>query len=388
MYDNKQVIGYVTPANPFTDRKHWSGLTYKIREGIERAGYKVVWIPYPTVGFLIRCWNLIIKLYSKMRFPGQRYLLGENFVPTAKILARSIKKCPSINECDCLFFPGGGQLGLYLQTNIPIIYYSGATVKSMIGYYWHDICKRSQKIAVDIDKRASLSATINIKASDWAINSINNDYGCPANRSFVLEYGPAIDTKDITIKDAYKGGKLKVLFSGVDWERKNGDIAVAVVSKLRDKGIDASLVVAGIRQLPEYCSRLEYVESVGFLNKNTPDGYNKYISLFKECDILFVPTKAECAGVVFCEASAFGLPSYTFATGGTPNYVVDGKNGRTIQISDSAGDTFAQLIYDDIKSGKLSEMRDGALAHSREKLSWEAWSERFKKIMKSCFAED
>ena len=43
------IIGYVSPTNPFTDRKAWSGLTYKVRESIERAGYDIIWIPYKTV---------------------------------------------------------------------------------------------------------------------------------------------------------------------------------------------------------------------------------------------------------------------------------------------------------------------------------------------------
>ena len=41
-----KTIGYVSQANPFEDKKAWSGLIYKIREGIENAGYNVVWIPY------------------------------------------------------------------------------------------------------------------------------------------------------------------------------------------------------------------------------------------------------------------------------------------------------------------------------------------------------
>lgn len=37
-----KVIGYVSVANPFEDRKAWSGTIFKIREGLENAGYNVV----------------------------------------------------------------------------------------------------------------------------------------------------------------------------------------------------------------------------------------------------------------------------------------------------------------------------------------------------------
>ena len=44
MKTKKKVIGYISEKNPFTDRKAWSGSIFKIREGIENAGYEVKWI--------------------------------------------------------------------------------------------------------------------------------------------------------------------------------------------------------------------------------------------------------------------------------------------------------------------------------------------------------
>ncbi len=41
-----KTIGYVTPYNPFTNRVAFSGVIYKVREAIEKAGVDVVWIPY------------------------------------------------------------------------------------------------------------------------------------------------------------------------------------------------------------------------------------------------------------------------------------------------------------------------------------------------------
>ena len=40
----KITFGYVSKANPFIDRKAWSGTIFKIRESIEQAGYTVRWI--------------------------------------------------------------------------------------------------------------------------------------------------------------------------------------------------------------------------------------------------------------------------------------------------------------------------------------------------------
>ena len=189
-----------------------------------------------------------------------------------------------------------------------------------------------------------------------------------------------MDTNDIVPIEPYKGGTLNIFFSGVDWERKNGDIAVKTVALLREKGIDAHLYIAGIRNLPDYCQSLEYITYVGFLNKNTSGGYQKYMDLYRKCHLLLVPTKAECAGVVFCEASSFGMPSYTYATGGTTNYVIDGINGRTIPLIEGA-ERFAELIAADLTNGNLERFHKGALKINHDMLSWEAWASRFKQII-------
>lgn len=44
-------------------------------------------------------------------------------------------------------------------------------------------------------------------------------------------------------------------------------------------------------------------------------------------NFLLLPTIAECAGIVFAEASGYGIPSITYDTGGVGTYVIDGING-------------------------------------------------------------
>lgn len=57
------TIGYVCASDPFKDRKAWSGIIFKMREAIEKAGYQVVWIPYceDTILAKIIKWSLTLK---------------------------------------------------------------------------------------------------------------------------------------------------------------------------------------------------------------------------------------------------------------------------------------------------------------------------------------
>ena len=43
-----------------------------------------------------------------------------------------------------------------------------------------------------------------------------------------------------------------------------------------------------------------------------------------------LPTRAEAFGCVFCEASAYGVPSVAPAVGGVPTAVEDGVNGLLV----------------------------------------------------------
>ena len=373
----KKVIGYVSKADPFHDKFAWSGTIYKIREAIESAGLEVIWIPYGD-SWRERFYTYLLKILNhtlKNHWKG-----GIHFTPLVKVWAKNINRNPILSKCDYLFFPGGAQIALYLNVKKPVIYYTDATVHVMIDYYWHNINRFSKRMALDLEERASQNASINIRSSQWAINSVINDCNCEKEKCHVLEFGPNIDVKDIIPNTPYEGGELRLFFLGVNWERKGGDIAVKTVELLRDKGVDAQLNIAGIRQMPTSCVDKDYIHFHGFLNKNNPEGYKRICELYSWNHIFMMPTKAECAGIVFCEASAAGLPIYTYLTGGIGDYVIDGVNGHALPLGSSAVN-FADQIYKDITTNRLHSLREGALKLSKEKLSWEVWAKGFREIM-------
>lgn len=374
----KRTIGYVSAVNPFEDRKAWSGSIYKIREAISDAGFEVIWIPYKNNTVRVRMWNRIFRLYHKLTHKNLAY--GIFFRPLVKEYAKSIRNNPDIEKCDFIFFPGFAHISEYCKIDKPIVFFSDASAFNMIDYYWKNCPKWYIKMSEELEYNAINRALINIRSSQWAADSIIKDGHFNADDTYVLEFGPNIDIADIKRVTPYKDGELRILFSGVEWERKGGDIAVDAVRILREKGIDAKLYIAGIQELPDYCQKYDFIVNIGFLNKNIPEQYAEYIKMWKNMHLFLLPTKAECSAIVFCEASAFGMPSYTYATGGVPNYVVDGVNGRTCRLGEGP-EVFAQKIYDDVTSGNLNKLYEGTRNISESKLSWEAWSRRFHEIM-------
>ena len=84
--------------------------------------------------------------------------------------------------------------------------------------------------------------------------------------------------------------------------------------------------------------------------------------------------------MVFCEASAFGVPSITTNTGGVSTYVEDGINGFTLPLiatADKYADKIQELYTNDEGYQKLCI---SSRKKYEEDLNWDSWGKTFKTI--------
>lgn len=153
------------------------------------------------------------------------------------------------------------------------------------------------------------------------------------------------------------------------------------VKFLRDRGRNVELHIIGIGNLPEEIGRLDYIVDHGFLNKNVEADYNRFINIVASCHIFILPTRAECAGIVFAEASAYGLPILTYDTGGISDYVQNGINGYRLPLT-CDGKDFALKIEEILTNGTFGNLRDGGRKLYEEKLNWKHWGDRFENVIK------
>jgi glycosyltransferase involved in cell wall biosynthesis len=169
-------------------------------------------------------------------------------------------------------------------------------------------------------------------------------------------------------KRANRRNECELLFVGTNWERKGGDVAVETARLLNEAGIKTVLRVVGPRQqkaLPGF------VESLGFINKNSEEGVHCLIKAFQSADFFILPTKAEAAGIVFCEASSYGLPSLTYATGGVPDYVRDDVNGFCF-APEAPASVFSSKIRELLSNPpKYTAISQRAFSEYQSRLNWE-----------------
>lgn len=368
------IIGFISYADP-KDKTAWSGTIYHLYKSIEKAGYDVIWIK-ARFSKWIRHYQKLLDYLSK--HSNKRYSIAHTLFAT--YLTRLDKK--SIQKVDVLFSPGCTAI-YRLKTDKPIIYLADATFKSIYNYYdeFSNLFSFNSREGNMIEKKVLSKSTHIIHASGWAKQSAIIDYGIPKNKISVIEFGANI-AAPCTPKVREQEQILHLLFLGVDWKRKGGDIAIEACRILNSQGIKNIIHIVGPMEFPNEYKELPDVDFIGFLNKNNEEEYQRVIQIISSSDILILPTKAECAGIVFAEASAYGLPIFTYDTGGVGNYVINGVNGYRLSLKDNASE-FAEKIKNSITTGKLTQMKETAITLYKEKLNWERWSVCFKNIIEN-----
>lgn len=376
MLNKKITIGFINGNSPF-DRKASSGTTFQMYQALKRIGVNIIWLQ-PRCNFF---YKLIDFLYKLLAVSTHTRILRNYTITLAKIKSKSLK-IQEIENCDILFAPFASTALYALKTDKPIIYLSDATFAAMVGYYFKGIVSWNIKQANKIEKTALLKATHAIYASQWAYESAIRDYNIDESKLHVIEFGANIDDQNIIPHQFTYNGQLELLFLGVDWIRKGGDIAVEATKYLNDNGISATLHIVGIRNLDSDIANLPFVRNYGFLNKNNPEDYNLLVSIIQQSHCLLLPTKAECAGIVFCESSANGLPIFTYDTGGVSNYVENGVNGYMLPLG-ASGHEFGRKISECLQSGELEKMSTTAVDIYNEKLNWTVWGHKCEEIINS-----
>ncbi len=104
------------------------------------------------------------------------------------------------------------------------------------------------------------------------------------------------------------------------------------------------------------------------------------MSLYDQADCFLLPTLAECTGVSFCEASAYGLPCFTHDTGGVGDYVLEGENGHLLPLG-SSGEDFGKAIKRSLEDGEMRKLSIGASRVARERLNWDAWADSMEEVI-------
>ncbi len=234
-----------------------------------------------------------------------------------------------------------------LPESAPYVLYSDSTFELMADYYptLSGICSRSLRYGEATDRKAFNGARHVVVTSTWAADSVINHYGVPSERVSVVPIGAqhicqlGPDQLEKRWQSRLRG-PMRLLWIGVEWERKGGDIAVGIAEELYKRGIPVELDIVGLTP-PAEITALPFVRAHGFVDARTQK--DKLEDFFLSSFALLLPSRAECTSVVIADAASFGLPSFVSDTGGMRSMVVDGANGEVLP-TDATDSTYADTL--------------------------------------------
>jgi glycosyltransferase involved in cell wall biosynthesis len=378
-------IGFVSMENA-SDATSWSGIPFQILEHLRAQGIDV---------------EVLSPLDSKIKYaavPAKAFarLRGEtlsliHFPIVLRSYARQIESILRSHPVDVVVSTSTVPI-TFLQCRQPIVAWTDAVFHAMRSYYgdaFSNLTRGAIERGEAQEQTALRRCSIAAYASTWAVNAAGRI--TDASKLRLLPFGSSLPVRhsaeDVATmakkKRANGRQRCELLFVGVDWDRKGGDVAVETARLLNDAGIETALRVVGPSKKVAFP---RFVEPLGFINKNSEEGVQRLVTLFQSADFFILPTKAEAAGIVFSEASSYGLPTLTYATGGVPDYVRHGVNGFCFAPGTPAS-VFADKIRELLSNpDEYEAISARAFREYEERLNWKTSVQKLIQICRQSVA--
>ena len=372
-------IALLTSLDP-KDRRSWSGTIYHVAQALQKHCGDVT-----PIG-PIDCAKQ--KLIGKIRNRVSEIFLKKKVMFThgsliAKHCAKVATQRLSQQKFDVIVAPTGETEIAFLNTDLPIVLVTDSTYRIMRDYYpaFSNILNSSFRELEMVESRAIQASNLLLYASEWAARSAIADYHADKEKVHVIPFGANLECTPPAkiLQERKRSDSCRLLFIGVKWERKGGDIAFETLLELEKMGIPAELTVVGCIPPKQFAHKSMKV--IPFLNKNDEVQRKELEHLYLRSDFLLFPTRNECYGIVVCEANAFGLPVIAADTGGVAGVVTEGENGFLLPLS-ARGAQYAEVaarLYQDER--RYAELVQASRAAFDSRLNWDVWGITVQKLL-------
>ena len=269
-----------------------------------------------------------------------------------------------------------GHLRALLPQGVPLLHVTDSTAAFQRDFYNVGLSAEDENGEAFIVQQAARTVYSSHYMADLAVTEY--DLG-NADRLAVVPFGVNFDDLPQARPEKPPMTPIRLLYVGVSWERKGGDIAVAALEQLRAQGIPVELTLVG--PTPDDLSAREGLHLAGFLDKTRTSDLTKLKQLFSDAHLFVLPTRADCTPMVVAEANAYGTPVLITETGGIATLMAGGANGRMMPYEATAQD-WARVIREmTTVSTQFEELSKTSFAHARERLTWAAWAEDMEKVL-------
>lgn len=356
-----------------SDPHYSSGSPYGMRKGFLDIGCKVIDV------FSIRPRREALLLPKRVlyRLFGRYYSGDRSPICLAAMGAEVARRLDGV-DVDLIFAAHSIPLTA-VRSSAPRVFSHDQSFTERISYVPYEkrpLAKHYVAQAIAQERRVFANASLAVYPSMRSIAAIMRDYGVPAEKLAMVPWGgilpsdPAPEAVEAMIR-ARPTDELRLTFVGVDWERKGGDAVLAASRLLAARGLNPAVTIIGSVPPGEVPG---FVRVIPFLDKKDPEQLAAFLSILGRSHFLFVPSRAEAFGHVFCEAAAYGVPSVARDVGGIPTIIADGQTGHCLDEGATAED-FARAIARTMQDPEAYRaMARATRKRYDERLTWAAFA--------------
>jgi len=254
---------------------------------------------------------------------------------------------------------------------VPHFVYTDHTHLARLTYPNFDQRKLRGKKWIEMERGIYEHASVIFTRSQNITKSLNQQYDIPFQKLLFAGVGSNVDTNGIQPDNDDYHNK-KILFVGIDWERKDGPTLLKAFQKVLEKHPDAHLFIVGA----SIETTIPNCESVGKISvKEMGDFYRK-------ASIFCLPTRMEPFGVAFIEALFYKLPIVATNIGAIPDFVRHGHNGYLVEPGDVDGIAhYLDILLSDPGLSRLFGQQGYELAKTN--YSWDSVAEKMSQSIRN-----
>ncbi len=230
---------------------------------------------------------------------------------------------------------------------------------------------------IDLERSVYRHARMVFTMSSNVSRTLIERYGCEPERVKCIYVGSnARSATQVDFSEA-RYARKKILFVGIDWERKGGPVLLQAFERVKQSHPDAELIIVGAA--PQV--RIDSVRVVG----KVP--VEKVADFYREASIFCMPTLVEPFGIAFIEAFAHGLPVIATRIGAIPDFVEPERSGYLVEPNDAAAvaQRLEDLLDDPQRCARFA--RHGK-ALVDERYDWDGTGERMAAHIRGALAAD
>lgn len=342
-------LGFLSPHNPY-DRRAFSGTVFFAARALERRpGVRLTVLGHRPPGPLARVLRTRTPAIDQSRVTpgGLDAVIGMVATGLLDKMIRDHPACPVLHVTDAT--PG------FLRE----------------AYGW-----KVEAGANAAEARVAAGAARIVYSSPEIAARAPEDLGLANLQPDIVPFGVNFDHLPVTIPKKPALNRLNLLFVGLDWERKGGDIAVATLDRLRAMGRNAHLTVVGC--CPERHRNHPAITCEGFLDKNRAREADRLACLYMQAHLLLLPSRADCTPMVVAEAMAHGTPVIASKTGGVRSLVGPGTGGLLPALASPTD--WAEAILQATGTSEAYSMLSDAAFDRAGQMTWDRWAERIETL--------